>query len=178
MAKNRLLLLDRDGVINIDHGYVGTIDRFAFMPEVFPFLRTARDNGYRLAIFTNQSGVARGKFTEVDHSNLTAHMLTALRREGIEIDVALASFEHPDGMVAPFVRESFWRKPNPGMALEILRQLNGDASHSLCIGDNMRDIKAAQAAGINRCLLLGDGTTDDDVQTVKDLNAARALLTS
>ncbi len=58
--KRRGLLLDRDGVINVDHGYVGLIEDFTFLPGLFPFLRAAQDKGYLLAILTNQSGVGRG----------------------------------------------------------------------------------------------------------------------
>ena len=80
MHKNRALLLDRDGVINIDTAYVGQVDRFTFMPDLFPFLRSARDRGYRLAVLTNQAGVARGYFSQQDYQRVNAHMLGCLRR--------------------------------------------------------------------------------------------------
>ncbi|MDE1900517.1 MAG: HAD family hydrolase [Alphaproteobacteria bacterium] len=154
MTGNRALLLDRDGVINIDCGYVGDVARFEFMPGLFPFLRAVRDRGFRLAVLTNQSGVARGLYGAADHAAVTAHMLTALKREGIDIDLNLACFEHPEGTVAPYARESFWRKPHPGMVLEAVRRLDLDASRSAFLGDNLRDMQAAQGGGIGACLWL------------------------
>jgi D-glycero-D-manno-heptose 1,7-bisphosphate phosphatase len=154
MHKNRALLLDRDGVINVDHGYVGTIDRFDFISGIFPFLRAARDIGYRLAVLTNQSGVARGKYTADDHDTVTAHMVNEFRREKIDIDLTLVCFEHPEGAIKKYARESFWRKPNPGMVFESLRCLNCDPARSAFVGDNLRDMQAAQSGGIARCIWL------------------------
>ncbi len=154
MNKNRALLLDRDGVINIDGGYIGSIDKFEFMFGLFPFLRAVRDRGYRLAILTNQSGVARGLFSEGDYERVTAHMLSRLKREGIKIELVLACFTHPEGTIAPYARESFWRKPNPGMVMEAARRLHLDVRQSAFIGDNLRDMQAAQAGGIGTSLWL------------------------
>jgi D-glycero-D-manno-heptose 1,7-bisphosphate phosphatase len=154
MNKNRAVLLDRDGVINIDGGYIGTLERFSFVEGLFPFLRAVRDLGFRLAILTNQSGIARGMFSEADYNTVTAHLLSVLRREGIDIDLTLACFDHPEGTVAPFARESFWRKPNPGMVLEVIRRLNLDPAKSAFIGDSERDMHAAQGGGIKKCLWL------------------------
>ena len=158
MTKNRGLLLDRDGVINIDHNYVGTVDRFDFMPDLFPFLRQARDLGYRLAVLTNQSGVGRGKFSAQDYQNLTEHMLGCLRREQIEVELVLACFEHPQAPLPAYARESFWRKPNQGMVLEAARRLNLDLARSLFLGDSLRDMEAGHAAGVGHCLWLTEKT--------------------
>lgn len=154
MFKNRALLLDRDGVINVDHHYVGTIDRFDFMPGLFSFLRAARDRGYRLAVLTNQAGVARGLFSEDDYRKLTAHMLESLRREGIEIDLVLACFEHIDATNPLLARQSFWRKPNPGMVLEAARRMRLNLARTAFLGDHLRDMQAALSGGIGKCLWL------------------------
>jgi len=154
MNKNRALLLDRDGVINIDTAYVGQVERFTFMPDLFPFLRAVRDLGYRLAVLTNQAGVARGFYSEADYHTVTAHMLDVFRHEQIEIELTLACFEHPEGTVRPYARESFWRKPNAGMVLEAIRRLDIDPSRSAFLGDALRDMQAAQAGGIKHCLWL------------------------
>jgi len=154
MNKNRALLLDRDGVINVDHGYVGTAAHFDFMPGLFTFLQAVRDQGYLLAILTNQAGVARGKYCESDYADVTAHMLAGFRHAGITIDLTLASFEHPDGSIAAYKRESFWRKPNPGMVLDAVRRLCLDPAASAFLGDNLRDMQAAQAGRIGSCLWL------------------------
>lgn len=180
MHKNRALLLDRDGVINVDHGYVGQAWRFDFMPGIFPFLRAARDLGFRLAVFTNQSGVARGHYTAADHDEVTAHMLKELKKEGVDIDLPLVSFDHPDGTVPPYARESFWRKPNPGMALEIVRRLDLNPGRSACLGDNLRDVQAAQGAGIGTLLWLTDkaDAPPQGVRTVRGFDEALAILSA
>jgi D-glycero-D-manno-heptose 1,7-bisphosphate phosphatase len=156
MNKNKTLLLDRDGVINRDRGYIATLDRFEFVTGIFPFLRGALDRGYRLAILTNQSGVARGMFSVDDYNRLTAFMMAELYKQQIPIEFCLATFEHPEGTVAPFQRESFWRKPNPGMALEALRRLRSDGASSAFVGDALRDMEAARGARITQCFWLND----------------------
>lgn len=180
MALGRGLFLDRDGVINRDDGYVGRSDRFAFMPHLFPFLREAQDRGYRLAIVTNQSGVARGFYSAEAFETLTGWMLGRLREEGIAIDLALACFEHPEGKVEAYLRESFWRKPNPGMILEAVQRLRVDPARSIMLGDSSRDLEAARAAGIGRLWLLGAGGGisggGDGVSSFADLEQARRAL--
>ena len=176
MNKNRALLLDRDGVINRDAAYVGAVERFEFMPGLFPFLRAARDLGYRLAILTNQSGVGRGFYGEDDYARVTRHMLRELRRENIEIELILACFEHPEGL-GFYARESFWRKPNAGMVLEAVRRLEIDPARSAFLGDALRDMQAAQAGGIGRCLWLTDNVrAPEGISIVKDYAEALAKL--
>jgi len=151
--RQRALILDRDGVINVDSGYVGTRSRFVFQLGVFPFLRAVQERGYRLAIVTNQSGVGRGYYTEKDYNDLTEWMLEAFRLEGVAIDLVLACFCHKESIAPEFKRESFWRKPNPGMILEAAQRLNLDLRRSAMIGDKDVDMLAAQAAGVGKCLL-------------------------
>jgi D-glycero-D-manno-heptose 1,7-bisphosphate phosphatase len=178
MNNYRALLLDRDGVINVDKGYVGAAWRFEFMPGLFPFLRALRDGGYRLAILTNQSGVARGLYTAEDYARVTAHMLAELRREKIDIDLTLACFEHGEGPVAPYARESFWRKPNPGMVMEAVRRLNLDPVRSAFLGDNLRDMEAAQAGSIQKGLWLTqeNPAAPAGVHIIRTFDEALALL--
>ncbi|NTU76471.1 MAG: HAD family hydrolase [Alphaproteobacteria bacterium] len=176
--RRRGLLLDRDGVINVDRGYVSARDQFSFLPGLFPFLRAAQDRGYRLAIVTNQSGVARGLYTLDDYERLTAWMMESFRREGIGIDLVLACFEHGEGAVPAYSRESFWRKPNPGMILEAARRLRLDLARSAMIGDNARDMQAARAAGVGLCLWLTQDPTASlpDVKTVRDFDQTLSLM--
>ena len=152
--KYKGLLLDRDGVVNRDTGFIGRREDFVFMPGLFPFLRTMRDQGYRIAIVTNQSGVARGYFTAADYYALTEWMLAELAKEKIVIDLVLASFEHQDAALPNHRRGSFWRKPNPGMILEAALRLNLDLSRSILIGDSQRDIEAGEGAGVGRCIFM------------------------
>ncbi len=152
--QRRGLLLDRDGVINVDHGYVGKQEQFSFLPGLFSFLRAARDRGFYLAILTNQSGVARGLYSEADYNALTKWMLRQLAKEGIQIDLTLACFEHTEGSIDTYRRESYWRKPSPGMVLEAIQKLQLDPARSVFLGDQLRDMEAAQAGGVGKCLWL------------------------
>lgn len=178
MNKKRALLLDRDGVINIDTGYVGSIAKFTFIPGLFPFLRKAQERGYRLAVLTNQSGVARQLYSAADHHEVTAHMLGELRREAIDIDLALVCFEHAEGSDPAYARSSFWRKPNPGMVLEAIRRMNLDPSRSAFLGDNLRDMHAGLNGGIGRCLWLTTQavTPPAGVDVVKNYDEALRFL--
>lgn len=150
----RGLLLDRDGIINVDDLYVGSRERFQFVPGVIPFLRAVQDKGYRLAILTNQSGVARGFYTVADYQALTAWMLKELAGNGVVIDLVLHCFECADGSVDAYSRESFWRKPNPGMVLDAIQRLNLDPKQSAFLGDRLSDMEAAEAGGIHKRVLL------------------------
>lgn len=156
MPKRKLLLLDRDGVLNEDTGFVSRPEDFRFKEGVFPFLRAASDSGYTLAIVTNQSGVARGLYDEAAYWALTDWYLDALRQEGIAVALVLACFFHPTEAILPaYARASFWRKPAPGMVLEAALRLEGDLSRSVLLGDARRDCEAGLAAGVGACLWLG-----------------------
>jgi len=180
MPKNRALLLDRDGVINEDTGYVGFSEQFRFLPGIFPFLREARALGFRLAILTNQAGVAKGHYTENDYTALTAFMLERLGREGIEIELVLAAFAHPKGVRNGYIYQSFWRKPNPGMVLEALRRLDADPLRSAFLGDALTDMQAALNGGVARRLWLAQDPSPppEGVERVKDYSQTLEILTS
>lgn len=174
----RGLLLDRDGVLNVDRGYVGKREQFEFLPGLFLFLRAVQDKGFRLAILTNQSGVARGLYTVEDYENLTGWMLKELAGQGIAIDLVLACFEHSEGSVPAYRRESFWRKPSPGMVLDAVQRLRLDPARSAFLGDHERDMQAAMAGGIRTCLLLTDEhkTKRDGVTPVRNYEEALQAL--
>ena len=169
----RGLLLNRDGVINVSRGYVGSRASFEFMPGLFPFLKATQDHGFRLAILTNQSGVARGFYTEDDFTTLTAWMLDEFQQQGITIDLVLGCYEHAEGYIPTYTRESYWRKPNPGMMLEAVQRLRLDPARSFFLGDKMRDMDAAAAGGIqHRVLLSQSATPSEGVVVVRNFDEA------
>jgi D-glycero-D-manno-heptose 1,7-bisphosphate phosphatase len=147
--------LDRDGVINIDHGYVGSIERFTFVEGALDVIRAASDAGYHVFIVTNQSGVARGYYTEADVVALHDWVSDQARAAGGTIDDIRHCPFHPDGIVAEFVGPSDWRKPAPGMILDLLQAWEVDPGRSLLIGDQPTDLQAAAAAGIKGHLFEG-----------------------
>lgn len=155
----RALLLDRDGVINVDHGYIGTIERFELVDGVPELARRAAEQGWRIVVITNQSGIARGYFTEDDFVRLTAWMAGLFAAWGAPLTAVMHCPYHRDGTVAACARDSYWRKPNPGMIMEAARRYRLDLPRSLFIGDTAGDMAAARAAGVGGRLLLGDEKT-------------------
>jgi D-glycero-D-manno-heptose 1,7-bisphosphate phosphatase len=142
--------LDRDGVINVDSGYVGRWEDFKFAPDAIPLMQSLANEGYLLVVITNQSGIARGYFSEADYQLLTDRYLAALGAQGIRVAGVYHCPHHPQGTVAQFTRSCDCRKPAPGMILRAIRELDIDPAASILIGDSERDIEAGRAAGIGR----------------------------
>ena len=153
----KALLLDRDGVINVDHGYVGTIERFDFQEGIFELTRRAVDSGFRIVVVTNQAGIARGYYGEADFQALSAWMTRAFAAQGVALAAILHCPYYKAGVAGPYARESFWRKPNPGMILEAQRRLGLDLARSIFLGDQPTDMAAARAAGVGLRLFLDHG---------------------
>jgi D,D-heptose 1,7-bisphosphate phosphatase len=139
---------DRDGVINLDRGYVGTRDHFEWMPGARDAIRTATDAGWHVFVITNQSGVARGLYDEAAVTALHGWMTDEVRCAGGTIDDIRYCPFHPDGVVPAYRKVSDWRKPAPGMLLDIMRAWELDRERCLLIGDQDTDLAAAEAAGI------------------------------
>jgi len=163
--------LDRDGVINLDDAYVGTRERLRWMPGVAAAIKTLNDAGYLVFVFTNQSGVARGFFTEDDVRALHAWMRDELARDGARIDDFRFCPHHPDGVVAGYDHECGWRKPQPGMILDLMKHWPVDTERSFVVGDKQRDLDAGIAAGIKGYLYKGDNLSDFIDDVLKKQNA-------
>lgn len=144
----RALFLDRDGVINHDHGWVGQRERFEFIPGAIATMRAAADAGWHVFVVTNQSGIARGLYDEADFAALSEWMIDRIRAEGGNVDGLRYCATHPQAAVAAYRRVDPRRKPGPGMLEELIAAWELDPARCLLIGDQASDLQAAAACGV------------------------------
>lgn len=154
-APVRALFLDRDGVINVDHGYVSTPERTEFVEGIFELVTAANVLGYLVIVITNQAGIARGYYSEDDFRAYMAWVRGEFARHGARIDDVFYCPHHPDAGLGPYRQQCICRKPAPGMLLDAQRKFGIDLSQSLLVGDMPTDIEAAKAAGVGTAVLLG-----------------------
>jgi D-glycero-D-manno-heptose 1,7-bisphosphate phosphatase len=146
--------LDRDGVINLDPGYVHRWEDFAFVPGAVDAMRRLQDAGYALVVVTNQSGIARGFFTEADFLALDAAVRTHLEGQGVHLSRVEFCPHLPGAKLPAYDLDCDCRKPAPGMILRAAAALDIDLARSLLFGDKPSDIEAAQRAGVGRAVLV------------------------
>ncbi len=150
----KALFLDRDGVVNIEIGYLHRVEEVRFLPGIFSLCRTAMRLGYRLVIVTNQSGIARGYYTEADFETLMFWMRGELRAQGVELDAVYYCPYHPEHGVGEYKREHEDRKPGAGMLLRAQREFGVSLADSVMVGDRCSDIAAANGAGLRQAFLI------------------------
>ncbi|WP_448211233.1 D-glycero-beta-D-manno-heptose 1,7-bisphosphate 7-phosphatase [Colwellia sp. MEBiC06753] len=160
----KALFLDRDGIINVDFGYVHQVKDFEFVEGIFDVCRYAQDMGFELFVITNQAGIARGYYTVDDFLTLTDWMKQQFEREGLTISDVYFCPHHPDKGQNEYVKKCNCRKPKPGMLVKAAKEHNIDLAHSAFIGDKVSDIQAAEAAGIhNKVLVVGHYQDDHHI---------------
>lgn len=180
-ARTPALFLDRDGVINVDRGYVHRVDQFEFLPGIFELARFAVECAWPIVVVTNQAGIGRGLYSEVDYQAVNQWMCDRFRSEQAPIARVYHCPFHAELGIGEYRVDHPWRKPRPGMILQAAAELGLDLSRSCLIGDKLSDIEAAAAAGVpERILLDSEGiaaaTAGPAHRVARDLSQALALL--
>ena len=143
----KAVFLDRDGVVNVDNGYVSKVDDFEFIEGVIEACKKLKEKGYLLVVVTNQSGIARGYFSEEQFHTLTEWMDWSLADRGVDLDGIFYCPHHAEKGVGEFKIDCDCRKPKPGMLLDAARDHGLDLSRSFMVGDRWRDVGAGINAG-------------------------------
>lgn len=155
--KTKALFLDRDGVINVDKEYVYRVEDFEFCEGIFKFCGFFHERGFLIFIITNQSGIARGYYTEKDFEVLNAFVLDAFAEKKIEI----SKVYH-----CPHLEGCECRKPKPGMLLKAKSEFDIDMGKSFFIGDKLSDMQAGLNAGVGNLVLI-----DSDLKKGQDFRS-------
>ncbi|NMH58485.1 D-glycero-beta-D-manno-heptose 1,7-bisphosphate 7-phosphatase [Alteromonas sp. MYP5] len=142
------MFLDRDGIINIDKGYVGKIADFEFVEGIFRLIERFTKAGYLPIIVTNQSGIGRGYYSEETFKRLCEWMNTRFQAHDIAPVPVYFCPHHPTDGKGEYLTDCECRKPKPGLLLKAAQDYNIDLSRSVMIGDSIRDLEAARAAGV------------------------------
>jgi D,D-heptose 1,7-bisphosphate phosphatase len=152
--------LDRDGVLNVDHGYVHRPEQLEWISGAREGVRLLNTLGYRVVVVTNQAGVAHGFYSEDSIHALHDYMQGELSAAGAFVDAFYYCPYHPEARVEKFRQRHFDRKPEPGMILRAIADLQIDPRSSFLVGDRATDIEAARRAGIRGYLFTGGNLAD------------------
>ena len=153
---NKAIFLDRDGTLNIDYGYVHEIDNFKFIDGAIDALRELKKMGYMLVLVTNQSGIARGYFSEEQFLQLTEWMDWSLAEQDVDLDGIYYCPHHPEGK-GEYKENCDCRKPKSGMLLQAIKELKIDPAQSVMVGDKIEDLKAGIGAKVKINVLVRTG---------------------
>ena len=170
------VLLDRDGTIIVDHGYVGSIDRVEFIEGSPEAIASFNEAGIPVAVVTNQAGVARGFYGLDDVARVHRYIAERLAGYGAHIDLFLYCPYHPEGVVEAFARTSEDRKPGPGMARAAEAKLGLDLGASWVVGDRPEDVGLADAVGAGAIYVGPDDCGRPGVWSFPSLAAAAPFI--
>lgn len=136
---NKALFLDRDGIVNVDTAYLHKPEDVIFVDGIFELCKAAQKKDYLIIIVTNQAGIAKGYYSEKDVKLLHSWLKNEFNKRGITISDIYYSPYHSDGIIKEYKKDSYCRKPNPGLFLKAAEKYNIDFSASLMIGDKHSD---------------------------------------
>lgn len=168
--------LDRDGVINVDHGYVGSWSDFDFLPNAIEGMRLLRALGYSLFVVTNQSGIARGLYSESEFWHLTIAIEKYLQDYGVTIERTYFCPHHPVSGNGEYLKYCDCRKPKPGLILQCTEEYDVNLEESILVGDKISDYLAGKAAGVRHIFLIKSGYLEKQRDLIKNIPVYRDLL--
>lgn len=151
--QNKALFLDRDGVINEDYGHVYQVEKFHLIENIHTLINAAQKNGYKIIIITNQAGIGKKLFSSDDFKKLTKYMKNILLAYNCHIDAIYHCPFHPSKGIGKYLKDSYDRKPNPGMLLKAKKKFNLDMNESILIGDKISDIQAGNKSLVKTNIL-------------------------
>lgn len=157
----KAVFLDRDGTINVEKKYLYQIEDFEFLPGVLEGLRRFKEAGYLLIIATNQSGIARGYYSEEQYYELEAWMLEQMRCAGVWVDAVYHCPHLPDARIGRYRQECECRKPKLGMFKEAIKEYDIDVTASVAIGDRLRDLVLCENGVTQGYLVYGKSTSEE-----------------
>lgn len=152
---NKAVFFDRDGVLNIDIINLHKVEDWVWIDGAKDAIKFCNDNGYLAIVITNQSGIAKGIFTEDDVEKVHNFAQDELKKVGAHIDAFYVCPHHVEGTVAPYNIECDCRKPKPGLILQACEDFNIDPAQSYMIGDKQRDVDCGINAGCKGYLFDG-----------------------
>lgn len=165
--KQKAIFLDRDGTLNIEKDYLYKIEDFEFLPGVISALRLLQEAGYLLIIITNQSGIAKGYYTEESYQKLNKWMLSALQEQGIKVDGVYYCPHHPEAKIEKYRVDCSCRKPKLGMYEQAVRDYDIDLSISYAIGDKIRDCAICKESSC-KGYLIASNEKPETIEAVKN----------
>jgi len=174
-VKRKALFLDRDGVINVDYGYVHRQQDCVFVDGIFDLVRLANATGHQVVVVTNQAGIGRGYFSESQFVAFMEWMRRRFDERGARIDRVYFCPHHPVAGMGRYRQACACRKPQPGMLHDARRDLDLDLSASILVGDKQSDLDAGARAGVGRrFLFVGDQPGHAEADPAADVVARLA----
>lgn len=168
---NKALFLDRDGVINVNHGYVYQTSDFDFMQGIFDLVQRANGQGYKVIVVTNQSGIGRGMYTESDFEALSVWMLCEFTKRGAIIDDVLFCPHHPQAKLPEYSKVCECRKPKAGMLRAAAIKHDICLTNSMMVGDKLSDVEAAIEAGLREVVWFNPEFTEPAQVSIAECQA-------
>jgi D-glycero-D-manno-heptose 1,7-bisphosphate phosphatase len=163
----KAVFLDRDGTINVEKNYLYKIEDFEFIDGVLKALRELSDAGFLLIIITNQSGIARGYYTEKDYGILNSWLFETFAKNGIKISASYFCPHLPDASVERYRTICNCRKPNTGLFEQAVKDFNIDLKKSFAIGDKIRDLAICEKSEC-KGFLIGDNEETEIIEKIRN----------